>query len=115
MNVNGMEVFVLGREKRNNRPFSFLVISNRFNKSSKTLGKLYKRYKTLKIEESDYRAAGPDQIILNFRDLNELESVLLTETEIVMAIKEMNLRLMRKGGTIYSPYHCFDLVNDIVG
>ncbi|HEY8657802.1 MAG TPA: GIY-YIG nuclease family protein [Hanamia sp.] len=108
LNVNAMEVFVLGCEKKTKIPFCFLVITNRFHKDKKTVEKLYKKYKSLEINESNYRAAGVDQIRLNFTDLQELEKILLTENEIVMSIKEMNLRLMRKGGTIYSPFHCFD-------
>ena len=42
------------------------------------------------------------------------ETVLKTESAIINCIKEMNLRLMRKGGTIFSKYHCFDLVHDIL-
>lgn len=113
LNVNAMEVFVLGCEKKTKTPFCFLVITHRFNKDKKTIDELYRKYKNLEFYESSYRAAGADQIRLNFTDLRELENILLTENEIVKSIKEMNLRLMRKGGTIYSPFHCFDLVKDI--
>lgn len=113
MNVNAMEVFVLGCEKKTKIPFLFLVISNRFNQSQDMIDRLCKKYKSLEIEESDYRAAGADQIRLHFTDLQEFKNLLLTENEIITSIKEMNLRLMRKGGTIYSPFHCFDLANDI--
>ncbi len=113
MNVNAMEVFVLGCEKKTKTPFCFLVISNRFNQSKKTIDKLCKKYKSLEVYESNYRAAGADQIRLQFTDLQEFKNIMLTENEIITSIKEMNLRLMRKGGTIYSPFHCFDLANDI--
>jgi hypothetical protein len=115
LNVNAMEVFVLGCEKKTKNLFCFLVVSNRFNQSQKTIDKLYKNYKSLEIEESDYRAAGSDQVRLNFTDLQEFKNVLLTENEVVTSIKEMNLRLMRKGGTIYSPFHCFELAKDVLG
>ncbi len=113
VNINAMEVFVLGCEKKTKIPFCFLVLSNKFNQSLMTIDELCKKYKSLEIEESDYRAAGADQIRLQFTDLQEFKNLLLTESEIITAIKEMNLRLMRKGGTIYSPFHCFDLVKDI--
>ena len=109
-----MEVFVLGCEKKTKIPFCFLVVTQRFDKDKKTIDKLQKRYKSLEIFDSTYRAAGVDQIQLHFTDLLELEHVLLTEKEIVTSIREMNLRLMRKGGTIYSPFHCFDLVKNVI-
>lgn len=115
LNVNAMEVFVLGYEKKTKISFCFVVLSNRFNQSQKIVDTLYKKYKSLEIEESDYKAAGIDQIRLQFTDLKEFKNLLSAENEIVTSIKEMNLRLMRKGGTIYSPFHCFDLANDITG
>ncbi|HEX5153125.1 MAG TPA: hypothetical protein VFW07_16860 [Parafilimonas sp.] len=114
VNVNAMEVFVLGCEKKTKVPFCFLVVTQRFDKGQKVIDRLYKKYKSLEMFESAYRAAGADQVRLHFTDLQELENVLLTEKEIITSIKEMNLRLMRKGGTIYSPYHCFDLVKNVV-
>lgn len=113
LNVNAMEVFVLGCEKKTKNPFCFLIATNRFDKNKKTIDGLYRKYRSLEIYESSYRAAGADQTRLHFTDLQELENILLTENEIVTSIKEMNLRLMRKGGTIYSSSHCFDLVKDV--
>ncbi len=114
LNVNAMEVFVLGYNKKAKMPFCFINLTNRFFESNTELEKLLKKYKSLEIYESYYRAAGADQISLEFSDLNELENALQTESKIIKSVKELNLRLMRKGGTIYSPYHCFDLVNDVL-
>lgn len=113
MNINAMEVFVLGLEKKTKIPFGFLVLTNRFITSPVTIKKLEENYKSLEVENSNYRAAGTDQITLHFRNLQELKTLLINESEIIDSIKEMNLRLMRKGGTIYSQFHCFDLVNEI--
>jgi hypothetical protein len=109
-----MEVFVMGYERKTKMPFTFIVTSTYFDQYKNTATKLLKKYKSLELTASDYRAAGADQIRLEFRDLNEFEDILINEKKIVMSIKEMNLRLMRKGGTIFSPFHCFDLVHDVL-
>lgn len=114
MNVNAMEVFVIGYQRKTRSPFAFIVMTSLFFDNDDELDRLYENYKTLEAERSDYRAAGFDQILFQFSDLNELESMLMKEPNIVSSIKELNLRLMRKGGTIYSPYHCFELVKDVL-
>jgi len=74
-----MEVFVLGCEKKTKIPFCFLVVTNHFNKDKKIIDELYKKYKSIEIDESTYRAAGADQVKLSFTNLRELENILLTE------------------------------------
>lgn len=113
LNINAMEVFVLGFNKAENKPFSFINISSRY--FDETVLKIFtKTYKSLSIYDTNYRAAGADQICFEFSDLDEFKNFLQTETKATKSIKEMNLRLMRKGGTIYSPYHCFNLINDVL-
>lgn len=108
-----MEVFVLGFNKAANKPFCFINISSRY--FDETVLKIFtKTYKSLSIYDTNYRAAGADQICFEFSDLDEFKNFLQTETKATKLIKEMNLRLMRKGGTIYSPYHCFNLINDVL-
>ncbi len=114
MNVNAMEVFVVGYERKTKRPFGFFVLTSLFFEGDDELDRLCDKYKTLEAERSDYRAAGADQICFQFEDLDELEDILFTKPKIVSSIKELNLRLMRKGGTIYSPFHCFDLAKDVL-
>lgn len=114
INVNAMEVFVLGYERKTKKPFTFIVLTSLFFDNDDELDRLRNIYKTLEAEQSEYRAAGADQIRFHFSDLNELENILLSESKIVTSIKELNLRLMRKGGTIYSPFHCFDLSKDVL-
>ncbi|MFT4155570.1 GIY-YIG nuclease family protein [Parafilimonas sp.] len=114
MNVNAMEVFVLGYERKTKKPFTFIILTSLFLDNNEELDRLFNNYKTLGAEQSKYRAAGADQIRFHFSDLDELETMLLTEPKIINSIKELNLRLMRKGGTIYSPFHCFDLAKDVL-
>jgi predicted GIY-YIG superfamily endonuclease len=115
LNVNAMEVFVVGYEHKTKKPFAFFVLTNFFFDNDNDPERLCNKYKTLEAHQSDYRAAGADQLRFHFADLNELEDILLTEPTIISSIRELNLRLMRKGGTIYSPFHCFDLAKDILG
>ncbi len=114
MNVNAMEVFVLGYERKTKKVFTFIILTSLFFDNDDELNRLRGKYKTLEAEQSEYRAAGADQVRFHFSDLNELEDMLLNEPKIVNSIKELNLRLMRKGGTIYSPFHCFDLAKDVL-
>lgn len=113
LNINAMEVFALGFNKAANKPFCFINISSRY--FDETVLRIFtKTYKSLSIYDTNYRAAGADQICFEFSDLDEFKNFLQTETKATKSIKEMNLRLMRKGGTIYSPYHCFNLINDVL-
>ncbi len=113
LNVNAMEVFVSGYNKATNKPFCFINISESLFKANE-LNVYSEKYKSLNIYEINYRAAGTDQICFEFSDFKEFENMLLSEPKVIKSIKELNLRLMRKGGTIYSPYHCFNLVNDVL-
>ena len=113
LNINAMEVFVVGEDSKSKKEFGFFVAS------SSLLDKdyvriLHKKYPSLETYNNNYRAAGTDQLTLGFTNLNELKKCLQDEPIVRQAIKHLNLRLMRKGGTIYSPYHCFDLANEVL-
>ena len=120
ININAMEVFVLGYAKTEKKYFCFIICSGRFLYESKDwvfekeVDRIKTSYTSLSINESDYRAAGSDQYRINFEDLDEFERFYDSESIFIESIKEMNLRLMRKGGTIYSHFHCFDLAKDMV-
>ncbi|MGN6803286.1 MAG: hypothetical protein ACTHJN_15400, partial [Ginsengibacter sp.] len=114
MNVNFMEVFVAGFDAELNEPFAFLVLSTLFMRTPKDINRILTKYPEMDIIERNYKAAGVDQVSIYFSDLKQVEDILLTEPVIVQSIRELNLRLMRKGPTIYSNYHCFDLVKDVL-
>lgn len=118
MNINAMEVFVMGYSKKERKLFCFVNLTERFLDDIENvegeLQRYYSIYKTLNISQTNYRAAGKDQVQFGFEDIDEFELFLTQEQPVVDSIKEMNLRLMRKGGTIYSPFHCFNLVKDIL-
>lgn len=114
LNINAMEVLVIGYEKKTKTEFCFLILSSKFLAGKAELRSIQNKYRTLETFESKYRAGGSDQMCFHFSNLDELESFLTENLLIITSIKNFNLRLMRKGGTIYSPFHCFDLVADIL-
>jgi hypothetical protein len=114
MNVNFMEVFVAGYDLETKEPFAFFVLSTHFMHTAKDINRILTKYPDMDIAENNYKAAGVDQVSVYFSDLAQVEDILLTEPVVVKSIKELNLRLMRKGPTIFSKYHCFDLVHDVL-
>ncbi|GAB3637992.1 hypothetical protein GCM10027422_35820 [Hymenobacter arcticus] len=113
LNVNAMDVFVVGEEKKSKKEFGFFVASSSLLNDN-YIRTIRKKYPSLEIYNRNYRAAGTDQLTLDFTSLYEMQKCLRDELIVRQAIKHLNLRLMRKGGTIYSPYHCFDLANQIL-
>lgn len=71
---------------------------------------LQEKYISLELSDHFYEPGGQDQqnIIIGAVDFLNL----LDDTPILDAIKEFNLRLMRKGGCIFNRYHCFDLADE---
>lgn len=67
----------------------------------------------LAVDESlFYKPGGEDQFKFDF-PLTHSALIFQNDT-IVSAIKMLNMYLMRKGPTIFSRFHCFDLVSDIL-
>lgn len=69
------------------------------------LTKLRRRHRGLDVEASDYRDASVLQARL-FVDSVDAFTKLVRDPELVRASAELNLRLMRKGRTFYSRFHC---------
>jgi len=67
-----------------------------------------KRYDCLWDGERNYISGGQDQINLTLSDTEEALDV-LDDTRFVQAIKEFNLRNMRKGTNNWAVNHCMDL------
>lgn len=113
LNINAMEVFIAGQERKTEENYCFIVVSKSLL-SDTYIKELKRKYSSLYTYKRSYRAAGEDQITLGFTDSRELCNCLKNELLVRQAAKHLNLRLMRKGATIYSPYHCFDLANHIL-
>jgi len=71
---------------------------------------LKEKYTTLDLSDHFYEPGGQDQQNLIIGGVEFLN--LLDDVPIMDAIKEFNLRLMRKGGCIFNRYHCFDLADE---
>lgn len=115
LNINQMEVFVVGHSAEgfwafiNTSKESFLLEDNSIEDVSAEHD-----YSDVGFnDEINYKAAGYDQVQFDFTSVKELQQF-LTEPRFIRSARLFNLRLMRKGGTIYSKFHCFDLVDDIL-
>jgi predicted GIY-YIG superfamily endonuclease len=74
-----------------------------------TQAELKEKYSSIEFTDHFYEPGGQDQqnVILGGFDLLNF----LDDEKTLDAIKEFNLRLMRKGGCIFNRYHCFDLAD----
>ncbi|SHK72093.1 GIY-YIG nuclease family protein [Hymenobacter psychrotolerans] len=113
LNMNGMEVLVVGTDKATNHGFVFAVVTGSFCADPAEKARFLRSY-AYSIEPSIYQAAGADQYRVDFKSMHYLLLALQQEPAFRRSIREMSLRLMRKGGTIYAPYHCFELVQDVL-
>ena len=73
---------------------------------------LLEKYQTLTIGDVVYKSGGQDQQQIIIADIEFLD--FLYDRPISDAIKDFNLRLMRKGGCTFNRYHCFDLADEAV-
>jgi hypothetical protein len=116
VNINQMEVFVAGYKPHSENFWAFVNTSKESFLSRDTIENIPLNHEYSKIGyngKSDYRAAGYDQIQIDFTSIKDMLSF-LTEPRFIASARSFNLRLMRKGGTIYSKFHCFDLIDDVL-
>ena len=112
VNVNMMEVLVIGRHRSStSRHWAFINVSqNSLWHFLRRREKLELTHRGIRLTASGYRAAGHDQICIECRSLIVLRR-LIADPRIRHAAAALNLRLMRKGSTIYGKYHCPDLAD----
>ncbi|MBP6695941.1 MAG: hypothetical protein KA161_12490, partial [Saprospiraceae bacterium] len=69
-------------------------------------------FPTLEFTELVYEKGGTDQInaVMSIQVFEDF----LYHAPVSDAIKEFNLRLMRKGGCVYNRYHCFDFADEVL-
>jgi hypothetical protein len=115
VSANSMEVFVIGAERNlNGALWGFMNLSKEtLSECYKTTKALLQKHPEIEVEQPNYRAAGQDQIRLLFNDV-DVVTRLIEDPVIAKASRVLNLRLMRKGATLYSRYHCFDLVDSVL-
>lgn len=116
VNINFMEVFVVGYLLNTNDFWAFVNTSRENFLLKEKIDDISFEHEYSDIEFSDeihYKAAGHDQMSFHFVSIQELMSF-LKEPRFINSARTFNLRLMRKGGTIYSKFHCFDFVDDVL-
>ena len=115
MNINAMETFVIGYEKPvKDSFFCFINISKSvFNKYYPRQKNFYFKYPFASIRESGYKTAGADQLQIQVRSPTQAARILKNRA-ILEGARLMNLRLMRKGASLQSKHHCFDLSDQVL-
>lgn len=116
VNINFMETFVLGHNSGNhNTHWGFVNIAKTvIEQHYLSIRAFQKKYPFVDIRERMYRAGGNDQITVQVPELANM-SELLSDNAVISAAGLLNLRLMRKGGTIYAKYHCPQLADAVFG
>jgi hypothetical protein len=116
VNINFMEVFVVGYRAKTKEFWAFINTSKETFIANDKIDDVLLEHEYSNTEFSDeahYKAAGHDQMRIHFSSMEEL-MFFLTEPRFIKSARIFNIRLMRKGGTIYSKFHCFDLVDDVL-
>ena len=115
ISINTMETFVVGYVKSaRSELWMFMIVSEQaFRKGYPRDKKFTRLYPSAYISKSNYQAAGPDQLSIEFDKLEEMIKA-LRQKPVQYAAKVINLRLMRKGATIQHRYHCFDLADRLL-
>ncbi|MBA2376824.1 MAG: GIY-YIG nuclease family protein, partial [Rubrobacter sp.] len=112
ININWQEVFNVHGHDADLWCSIFMAASPFDEWSQERSDKLYERYLTLQPTDHWYKPGGEDQLNFYIR-ADEVESF-VTDPEVLPAIREFNLRLMRRGPCIYGRYHCMDLVDRLL-
>ena len=99
-----------GRKLRDLTVSVFLCKSVLFDRSS--IDELKSLFPTLELTELVYKTGGQDQlnVVLSIQEFEEF----LYHPPVSDAIKEFNLRLMRKGGCVFNRYHCLDFADEVL-
>src|SRR5215212_3155097 len=116
VNMNIMETFVVDHPKHEpNNVLSFVNLSKaRLLEQYPSKQAFYRQYPGTQWRQSNYQAAGEDQMHLVLGNLSSAIRV-LADPAVQSAAGLLNLRLMRKGGNIYARYHCFELADQLIG
>ena len=110
-----MECFVVMREKEDDN-FHRAILTVSFDELERLYpddDEYFKNHPGIWCEEVGYQAAGADQLTIHAFTLPVIEE-LLADHRIRHAAAALNIRLMRKGPTVYSKFYCIDLVDRTV-
>ncbi len=109
VNVFWQEVFTMFREKESGTDFASLHVAR------VPIGRdvrLLSDFPNLEILDHTYVPGGRDQVnlLIPSRDLNTL----MRRDSVRLAVRTMNLRLMKKGPCNFARNHCLDLADEII-
>jgi len=107
VNIRWQEVFTVHYDKET-QTYGYSFHTTKLDLPEKIIKKLEKRFSTLEITDHIYPSGGADQCNPFCSSLEDAFG-LLHDATFVHAIKNFNLRNMRKGPEMYSRYHCVDL------
>ncbi len=113
INIHWQEVFTVGAEEDGAIFFSFHTTRSIFENSRRKLTQLLKKYPTLTLHDHAYLSGGQDQWNPQLWTFDEALAI-LHEPLFLAAIKDFNLRNMRKGPEMFSRCHCMDLADLLV-
>jgi len=116
VSINVMEVFVVGWHKEDDN-FHWAVLNvscDQLDRQFPDPDEFFRSHPGTWCEETGYQAAGIDQMAIHADTLPVIES-LVADHRIRQAAAQLNLRLMRKGPTVYSRFHCIDLADRVLG
>ena len=115
-NLNAMETFVAGFTKETpTSPWAFVNVSkSTILEGYRNIVAFKRAYPCITVQETAYRAAGHDVISFFFDSIDDASNA-LADPIVARACRVLNLGLMRKGASLYTRYHCFPLVDDILG
>jgi hypothetical protein len=73
------------------------------------IDKIDERFPSITQTDMWYKPGGEDQI--NFYIRAEEAKNFFMDPDILLAIRQLNMRLMQRGACIYGRYHCMDLAD----
>jgi len=114
VNIGAMEGLVIGHWPE--RPSASWVLVNVAKSELKQRMPWLRRlalYRFAYLTSDHYLSAGPDHMTIHIRNLDSALRLLQDEA-VQRAARLLNIRLMRKGATKFSRYHCFDLADLLV-
>lgn len=115
INMYWQEVFTVGKMLEQKLPLFSWHLSKKILTSQlgENFKSTFKTYKTIEFDDHYYESGGFDQFATYIYDTNEA-MLFLNNNSVIEAIKNFNLRCMRKGAHIHAPYHCMDLADLIL-
>ena len=114
VSLNWQEVFTISSGRGRAPVYSFHPARSALEESFGTsLRQLRRRYYSLDIYNHRYDPGGQDQMAVEVTRAADAVA-LLADERVTRAIRELNLRLCRKGPCAYGRYHCLDLADHLV-